>query len=82
VNTTTFDQIRQIAADVFDEPIGKIQLQSSPQTLQNWDSLAHLNLILALEESFQCEITPEESELMTTIATVVAIVERRIGAAS
>ena len=76
---TIADQIRQIAADVFGEPMSKIQLQSSPQTLQNWDSLAHLNLVLALEESFQCEIAPEESELMTTIAAVVAIMERKLG---
>ena len=82
MTNTLVDQIRQIAADAFAEPISKIQLQSSPQTLQNWDSLAHLNLVLALEESFQCELMPEETEQMTTIAAVVAIVERKLGAES
>lgn len=79
MNSALVEQIRQIAADIFGEPVGKIQTQSSPQTLQNWDSLAHLNLILALEESFQCEISPEEAEKITTVGDAVKVIEQKLG---
>ena len=78
MNSALIEQIRRIAADVFGDPIEKIQIQSSPQTLQNWDSLAHLNLVLALEESFQCEITPEEADKMSTIGDAVAVIEQKL----
>jgi acyl carrier protein len=79
MNNTLVEQIRQIAADIFGEPIGKVQIQSSTQTLQNWDSLAHLNLILALEESFQCEISPEEAEKISTVGDAVRLIEQKLG---
>ena len=78
MNTMLSDQIRRIAADVFDERMERITLHSSPQTTQAWDSLAHLNLILALEEHFHIELTPEDSEQMTSIEAIVTLLDRRI----
>lgn len=78
MNTILVGQVRQIAADVFDERVEHITLHASPQTLQSWDSLAHLNLVLALEEHFHLEILPEESEQMTSIEAIVTLLDRRI----
>jgi acyl carrier protein len=37
-----------------------INEQSSPDNLEGWDSLAHVQLILALEKEFAVTIPPDE----------------------
>ncbi len=45
---------------VFEVPLDSINENSSTDNLENWDSLRHLNLILALEEEFGVSIPDEE----------------------
>jgi len=48
------DSIRQIAGDVFKVPVEGVSLSSSPDTIESWDSMHHLELVLALEQEFMC----------------------------
>lgn len=73
----TFEDVRAIAADIFQVTARRITLQSSPDTIESWDSLQHLNLILALEQSFGLEFEPEEIERMTSIGAILAILEEK-----
>lgn len=45
---------------VFEIPETDISEDSSADNIENWDSLRHLNLILALEEEFDISIPDEE----------------------
>lgn len=45
---------------VFEVPLQEINEDVSTDNLENWDSLRHLNLILALEEEFGVSIPDEE----------------------
>ena len=54
------DQIKLVMSLVFEVPYGKITEDSSPDNIESWDSLKHLNLILALEEEFDITIPDEE----------------------
>lgn len=45
---------------VFEVPLQEINEEVSTDNLDNWDSLRHLNLILALEEEFGVSIPDEE----------------------
>jgi len=53
-------KIKQIMSAVFEVPIESISDDASTDTIDNWDSLRHLNLILALEEEFGVTIPDEE----------------------
>jgi len=48
------NQIRllQVFADVLEMDIAKLDEQSSPDTIQNWDSLAVVSLVCELEQTF------------------------------
>lgn len=59
-NTTVADRIRQTMSIVFEIPETEINSESSADTIDNWDSLRHLNLILGLEEEFGISIPDEE----------------------
>jgi acyl carrier protein len=77
-----FDQIRTIASDLFGVPAEKITAASSPETLENWDSIQHLNLVLAVEERFGLQLSPEEIEQLKTVGDATTLVERKLQAPS
>jgi acyl carrier protein len=76
------DEVRQLAADIFSVPLEQVTLESSPDSIGNWDSLQHLNLVLGLEQAFELEFAPEEIEQMVTIETIVALVHQKLNSAS
>jgi len=71
-------QVRAIASDVFGVPTDQITPGSSPESVEGWDSIQHLNFVLALEERFGFQLSPEEMDAMRTIGQIAQIVERRL----
>jgi acyl carrier protein len=53
-------KIKQVMSAVFEIPLESIAEDASSDNIENWDSLRHLNLILALEEEFGVSIPDEE----------------------
>jgi acyl carrier protein len=76
------EQIRVMASDLFGVPLDRISPASSPANIETWDSTAHLNLVLALEERFAFQILPEEMERMQSIADVTRLVESKLQSAA
>ena len=49
---------------------------ASTETLENWDSLHHMNLVAALEDEFSIELEPEEVIEMTSYSTVLETLKK------
>jgi acyl carrier protein len=79
MSTPVAQQVRQIAADVFNLPLEQVTEQTSPQTLADWDSIQHLNFVLAIEAQLGLQLDPEEIEQIRTIGDAVRVAEKRIG---
>jgi acyl carrier protein len=77
VNTPSRDRVQRIFADVFQIPIDDVKPESSPDTIPNWDSLQHLNLVLALEQEFQVQFSPEEIEQLLSVEFVTMLLEEK-----
>jgi len=75
------NQVERIFADVFSVPIEQITPAGSPNTIESWDSLNHLNLALALEQEFEVELTPEDIEQLLSVEHAVMLIEEKLGAA-
>ncbi len=73
-----FEQVRGIASDLFAIPPDRITAESSPETIESWDSTQHLNFVLALEEKFEFQLSPEEMEQMRNIGEIVKLVESKL----
>ena len=76
--SSTLAQVQAIASDIFGVPVGKITAESSPETIESWDSMQHLNLVLAVEEKFGVQLSPEEIEEMKSVGAVAALVEKKL----
>ncbi|MCM8532283.1 MAG: phosphopantetheine-binding protein [Lentisphaeraceae bacterium] len=46
------DNIKQIMSVVLEVPLSEIDENSSSDSISSWDSLKHMNLIIALEQEF------------------------------
>ncbi|MDR0603981.1 MAG: acyl carrier protein [Bacteroidales bacterium] len=60
---------------VFDTEVNE---QSSQQDIEKWDSLGHLNLIVALEEEFDVLFEPEEIAEMTSVQKIISKIEAHL----
>lgn len=49
------ERIIDVMGAVFELSNDEIDINSSPDTIKEWDSLKHMNLIIALEEEFNIE---------------------------
>jgi acyl carrier protein len=78
MNEDIIEQVRKITSEIFNVELEDVHLESSPKTIANWDSMQHLNLVLALEQNFLIEFIPEEITQMINVKSVVQIVERKI----
>jgi acyl carrier protein len=75
---TIFEQVQGIASDLFGVPADQITRESSPESVEAWDSTQHLNFVLALEEKFNVQFSPEEMEQMQNIGSTVRLVENKL----
>jgi acyl carrier protein len=53
-------KILNVMSNVFEVELSILNEDSSIDNIENWDSIRHLNLILALEEEFNITIPDEE----------------------
>ena len=69
-----FDQLRQLMADVFECDPAKITPTATPDTLDAWDSLRLLDLVLAIEQEARIEISPDRLEEMVSVPAILEII--------
>ena len=53
-------KLKDVLATTFNVDVNSIAEDASPDTIENWDSLRHMNLVLALEEEFDVELTDDQ----------------------
>lgn len=58
---TSEDKLKQVLVAVFGIEASTINETTSVDTVEKWDSLRHLNLVLALEEEFKVALTEEQT---------------------
>jgi len=64
-------------ANVFPELALADIAQASQDSLARWDSVAHITLLSAIAEEFQCELDEEFLETLTSYGSIVEYVQAR-----
>jgi acyl carrier protein len=76
------EQVRTIASDIFSVPLSSIQTDSTPDTIESWDSIQHLNFVITLEEKFEVQLSPEEIQQMQSIGQIADLIATKLQSAS
>ncbi len=71
------ERVFKIISQVMDVPFEEVNESSSPENLGRWDSLQHMNLILALEEEFRTKFTDEEIVLMGNVSIILESLQNK-----
>lgn len=66
------ERVFELFSKVMNFSKDKISLKTKVEDVENWDSVQHLNLILALEEEFKVKFTPEEIQDMLSIEKILS----------
>ncbi len=74
---STEDRLYRIVSEVFGVPIEEVNDDGSPDTIETWDSLSHLNLVLSLEEEFGVSLSPEDVMEMLSVQLIRTILAER-----
>jgi acyl carrier protein len=81
MNPAIFNRVQGIMADLFSIPVAQVMLETSSDTIKSWDSLQHLNLMLALEQEFGVQFTPEEIQSLTSVQSITRLLNLKLQAA-
>ena len=71
-------RIKNVMSAVFEIPVNKIKGNASPDTIESWDSLKHMNFVIALEEEFEIEFINDEINEMMNFALIKSVLTGKI----
>lgn len=66
--------LRQLLAEVFETTPDRIRPTDTNQSIPTWDSLRHLQLVMALEQKYGLQIDTERIAEIKSVADVVKLV--------
>lgn len=65
------EKVLNMMAETFDVERAILNEDTSQKNLSAWDSLRHLNLIVALEDEFEVSFEPEQIAIMTSFTAII-----------
>ncbi len=74
------NQIKELMANIFEVEVSDIGDDASPENIESWDSLKHMNLIVVLEEEFNVQFTDEEMLQMLNFQLISLILKEKLEA--
>jgi acyl carrier protein len=73
------NRLRRVVGSVFGIADGAVTDEASPRTIEAWDSVAHIQLVLALEAEFGVQFDPDEIPELSSVRVIRARLERDHG---
>jgi acyl carrier protein len=64
-----------VVATALNVPVTAIAPTTGPQTLPQWDSFAHMHLMIAIEDHYRIEFDPEEIATMITVEEIARVLD-------
>lgn len=75
---TQTDGVAGIVAQIMGVPPDRVTEASSPDTIEKWDSLQHMKLILAVEEAFGVQFSDQEIVSIKDVRSINALLTRKL----
>jgi acyl carrier protein len=72
-------RVQSVIADVFGLEPQEVGPETSIETVEAWDSIQHLTLVLALEDEFEIALDDEETMTARSVPAIIGIVREHLG---
>ena len=72
-------KLNEVFQDVFDDEDITVNDSTTADDIEDWDSLEHINLIVAVERVFGIKFSMGETTSMKNVGAMVDIIAERVG---
>lgn len=79
MNNDIRPRVLQVVSQVMNVADNSLNGDSSPDTISEWDSLKHINLVLSLEEEFGVQFSDEQTLELQNVDLIVLTVSELLG---
>lgn len=73
-----YAQLRDIIADVLDQPDLQIDASTTADNVEGWDSFAHINIVVAAEARFGVKFKTAEIEEVRNVGELVDLIKKKM----
>ena len=73
-----FENLNEVFRDVFDDEDITVTDNTTANDIEDWDSLEHINLVVAVEKKFGMKFSMGEVTSMKNVGEMVDIISKRI----
>ncbi|MDR1447813.1 MAG: acyl carrier protein [Candidatus Ancillula sp.] len=74
----TINKLQDIFRDVFDDDEIEINQDMTANDLEDWDSLMHIQLLVAAEEKFSIKFSTAEVLNLKNVGDFVALIDKKL----
>ncbi len=75
-----FEELNKIFRTVFDDEDITVQDESTAADVDGWDSLSHVNLIIAIEQKFKIKFSTKELLTFKNVGDLRRAIESKVNA--
>lgn len=72
-----FEKLNEVFQEVFDNEEITVAEETTSADIEDWDSLEHINLVVAVEKAFGIKFTMAETTGMKNVGEMVSIILER-----
>ncbi len=73
-----YERLNKVFRDIFDDDSIVVTESTTSNDIEDWDSLEHINLIVAIEQEFNMKFNMNEVTTMKNVGEMVDIIISRI----
>jgi acyl carrier protein len=73
----TLARIEGLMRDLFDEYEGPITAATSAEDIGQWDSLAHIQLVVLVEQEFGMKFNTTQIQQLNNLGDMIAVIDAR-----
>jgi len=76
------EQLQDIFRDVLDQPELVLTRESNAHNVEDWDSLAHVNLVTAVERHYKVKFALGELQELKNVGDMIDLIQVKLAAKS
>jgi acyl carrier protein len=73
-------EIQDIFRDIFDNETLVITPESNASKVEDWDSLAHVNLVTAIEKNYKIKFGLGELQELKNVGDMIELIQKKLAA--
>ena len=73
-----YERLNNVFRDIFDDETIEVNANTTSNDIEDWDSLEHINLIVAIEQEFGMKFNMNEVTTMKNVGEMVEIIKSRM----